>query len=162
MIDNNQQNNAVIVSVFNYAADRVKQSLGVAGEVMKQEAEKALKDRNGYATGKIVKTIKSKVKNIRDGFSLEFGCYAKSPTGYPYASVVEYGRRPGLRPPPSSVIEQWLYFKGRTGHISVMITQSTKGLAYIIAKKIGKEGIPEKPFMRPAFIVGLEQFRAEF
>jgi len=192
MTNYDQQNKEVIGRAFGYAVDLVKQRLGVAGEVMKQEAETILKNRNGYASGEIVKTLKSTVRKTNTSIVLEFGCYAKSDTGYPYASVVEYGRRAGLRPPPSSVVERWLYDKGRTGHIyvrdtkfsnsktakgndrkstsikkqlkasSVMITNDTKGLAFIIARRIGEHGIKEKPFMRPAFAKGVESLKIWF
>lgn len=184
MVNNDQHNKDVIGHAFGYAVSELKKFLLASGQVMKQDAEKTLKSRNGYSTGEIVKTIKSTVTETPIGMVLEFGCYAKSDSGYPYSSVVEFGRRPGEKPPPSSVVERWLYDKGRTGHIytrdlsllnkkrrstnikkqlkaqSVMVTQNTRGLAYVIARSIGEHGIKEKPFMRPAFVKGVEWLKA--
>lgn len=179
-MNNDQHNKEVIGYAFGHAVNELKRFLRASGQMMKQDAEKTLNSRNGYSSGEIVKTIKSTVTETRIGMVLEFGCYAKSETGYPYPSVVEFGRRPGEKPPPSSVVERWLYDKGRTGHIytrdlsllnkkrrstnikrqlkaqSVMVTQDTRGLAYVIARSIGEHGIKEKPFMRPAFAKGVE------
>jgi len=181
-----QRNKEVIGYAWGYAVNQLKIYLLKAGEVMKQDAAKTLKGRNGYASGEIVKTLKSMVVETPASLSLEFGCYAKSDTGYAYPSVVEYGRRPGERPPPSSVVERWLYDKGRTGHIytrdlsmlkkkrrstnikkqlkaeSVMVTNDTRGLAFVIARSIGVHGIKEKPFMRPAFTKGVESLKDWF
>lgn len=52
----------------------------------------------------------------------------------PYAAVVEYGRRPGRRPPPSQVIEKWL--ERRVG----LDRKEAMKRAWIVARSIGKKG----------------------
>ena len=64
----------------------------------------------------------------------------------PYWKYVEYGRRPNQKRPPTEVIEKWITEKNicitpdpRTNKIP-----STKSVAYVIARKIGRDGIPAK------------------
>ena len=54
-----------------------------------------------------------------------------------YAIVVEKGRRPGSTPPPVGPIALWLYRKG-------IVTDRSKirGAAYVVARAIGRRGIP--------------------
>ena len=53
-----------------------------------------------------------------------------------YGIYVEFGRRPG-KPPPVSAIAPWARRKG----IAV---------PYLVARAIGRRGIPPRPFLRPA------------
>lgn len=70
-----------------------------------------------------------------------------SPTGLlgtvysdsPYALAVHEGRRRGAKMPPPSALEGWL---GRHG-LDVR-------LAFVIARAIGRRGIPPRPFLRQA------------
>ncbi len=57
--------------------------------------------------------------------------------GLEYSQQLETGRSSGKQP-PSSVIEQWIYDKGIDSTIESNI--SVKSLAYLIARKIGREG----------------------
>ncbi len=57
--------------------------------------------------------------------------------GLEYSQQLETGRQPGKQP-PTSVIEQWIYDKGIANQIEGKITVSS--LAYLIARKIGREG----------------------
>jgi len=56
----------------------------------------------------------------------------------PYAPVVEYGRRPNKRQPPSKVIEMWA--KRKLG----LSAKEAKRAAFVIARAIGKKGIKGK------------------
>jgi len=57
--------------------------------------------------------------------------------GLDYTQELETGRNSGKQP-PSDAIEQWIYDKGIDSQIEGNIT--VKSLAYLIARKIGKEG----------------------
>lgn len=59
--------------------------------------------------------------------------------GEEYGGAVEFGRRPG-KPPPYKALERWAQLK-----------LGQKGLGFVIARKIGKEGTKPKPFLEPAF-----------
>ena len=58
-----------------------------------------------------------------------------------YGEQLEYGRKPGKQP-PSEAIEQWLVAKGIAGRLEGDISVSS--LAYLIARKIGREGWDRK------------------
>jgi hypothetical protein len=57
--------------------------------------------------------------------------------GVPYSQQLESGRVPGKQP-PSQMIEQWIKDKGIASRIEGKISISS--LAYLIARKIGREG----------------------
>lgn len=49
--------------------------------------------------------------------------------------------------PPLDLIEAWVKRKG----ITVPVGMTRRSLAFLIAKKIAKQGLPARPFMYPAF-----------
>ena len=58
-----------------------------------------------------------------------------------YAPFLEYGRRPGKRPPMDAIL-RWIVFKG-------ISTPNPRTLAFLIARSIGKKGTKGKyPFKR--------------
>lgn len=59
-----------------------------------------------------------------------------------HAVVVEFGRRPGRRQPPSRDIKRWLDAKG---------LPSDPQTVYLVARKIAKHGIPAVRFMSRGF-----------
>lgn len=59
-------------------------------------------------------------------------------TGVDYAPFVEFGRAPGRMPPPGE-LESWA--NAATGN---------PGSAYALSLSIARQGIPPKPFLRPA------------
>ena len=61
-----------------------------------------------------------------------------------YGVVVEFGRRPGQTPPPVAVIKRWAVLHGLS-----------EGLAYPIARAIGRRGIPGRFMFRYAAQRGL-------
>lgn len=54
-----------------------------------------------------------------------------------YGDQLEFGRKPGKQP-PSEAIEQWIRDKGIAARLEKDISVSS--LAYLIARKIGREG----------------------
>lgn len=67
-----------------------------------------------------------------------------------YWEYVENGRKPGKFPPPNR-IREWILVKpikpkaGKDGRLPTV-----NQLAYLIGRKISLEGIPKRPFFRPA------------
>ena len=59
-----------------------------------------------------------------------------------YWYVVNYGRKPGKPMPPIRPILEWMKVKG----IKESTAKKTKSLAWVIAKKIGDDGIPGTNF----------------
>lgn len=60
----------------------------------------------------------------------------------PYAEPVEYGRQPGFMPP----VEPFIKWAHRHG------SKDPERAAWAIAIKIKNEGIPPRPFLRPALV----------
>lgn len=63
--------------------------------------------------------------------------------GLPYSQQLETGRQAGKQP-PSEAIEQWIINKGIAATIQGKITISS--LAFLIARKIGREGWKREQF----------------
>lgn len=53
----------------------------------------------------------------------------------PYAAVIEYGRRPGSKPPPVEPIARWAQRRLRLPY------EQAKGVAFAIARSIGRRGL---------------------
>ena len=58
-----------------------------------------------------------------------------------YPAVMEFGRRPGSMPPPGALV-RWV-------HLRLRVPEEEAGrVAFLVARKIGKRGIPGKFFMK--------------
>lgn len=64
-----------------------------------------------------------------------------------YWKYVEYGRRPG-KMPPIDAIEQWVKIKPVVPNAINGRVPDTRQLAFLIARKIGREGIEPKNYLR--------------
>lgn len=64
-----------------------------------------------------------------------------------YWKYVEYGRRPG-KMPPIDAIEQWVKVKPVVPNAINGRVPDTRQLAFLIARKIGREGIEPKNYLR--------------
>ena len=101
------------------------------------------KRRNAYASGNLYNSLAYRL-NIKGG-SIEIRAFAKG-SASKYFEVREFGRRPGTMPPVSA-IEKWisqkpLKLRDKTSGAFVKSTPELKRqVAYLIAKKIQKEGI---------------------
>ena len=60
----------------------------------------------------------------------------------PYSLFVELGRRPGRRPPPSSVLIPWIQAK-----LVLRPGQSAASVAFAVARGISKKGIKARPVL---------------
>jgi hypothetical protein len=61
-----------------------------------------------------------------------------------YAPVMEFGRRPGARMPPIDPIQRWV--RRKLG----LRSSEARGVAFVIARSIGRRGIPGAFFFRDA------------
>jgi hypothetical protein len=69
----------------------------------------------------------------------------------PYAGVIEYGRRAGVRPPAAALVP-WV--RRKLG----VSAKKAPGVAFVIARKIGARGIPGKHVLTdPAYQTHLQQ-----
>lgn len=101
--------------------------------------EKAVKD--GMPTNWALRNDIFFILNINeDQYEITF----KAPSYWKYAN---YGRNPG-KMPPTSEIESWIIRKRITPRaLSGRKIPSVTSLAYVIARKIGREGIKGKHFI---------------
>lgn len=60
----------------------------------------------------------------------------------PHAVFVEGGRMPGATQPPSTAILQWV-----NRHMNVSSRKEARSIAFLIARAIGRRGIPARPVM---------------
>jgi len=83
----------------------------------------------------------------------------------PYAAVIEYGRRPGARPPPFGPILRWVELKlVQEGAVE---PEEAEDVAWAIRQSIATKGIPpkrilgslEKPIGRKFLIEALKRLR---
>jgi hypothetical protein len=63
-----------------------------------------------------------------------------------YADVIEYGRRPNKKAPPSDAIEEWLSLpkiklRNKNGQFIKKTETNLKSAAFVIARSIGRKGI---------------------
>lgn len=75
-------------------------------------------------------------------YSVEF----KAPEYWKWAN---YGRKPG-KMPPINAIEQWINVRGITPKSKNGLPVSEKSLAFLIARKIGRDGTEGSHFLEPA------------
>ncbi|NCA93502.1 hypothetical protein EOM82_09830 [bacterium] len=66
---------------------------------------------------------------------VEYDKGVKLVSSFKYFAVLEAGRRPG-KMPPTKPIEDWIYARG----LQKETDAKTRGFAFAIARKIGKEG----------------------
>ncbi|MFA5412786.1 MAG: hypothetical protein WC350_05575 [Candidatus Micrarchaeia archaeon] len=68
----------------------------------------------------------------------------------PYADFVEYGTIPHNLPP--HVLDEWCRMKFG------LSAKDARRVAFLVARKIAREGIKEKPFLRPAMNKAIEKY----
>lgn len=112
--------------------DRIKQlSQGIV-----EQYRKILSDEGINASSTLSQTADIEVEF--DGVVLRVSLLLE-----PYWKYVEYGRRPGKMPPIDN-IKEWIRVKPIIPDSSSGRVPSANQLAYLIARKIGREGIPAR------------------
>lgn len=94
------------------------------------------------------------VKQIRKGFAAQIGSGVLSGKPLVYAEAIEFGRKPGGFPPwqENSGLYRWV--KNKLGIVGKM----TKTVAFLIARKIAKEGFEKHPYLKPAHDSEINKF----
>jgi hypothetical protein len=115
-----------------YAA-LVKPALQDAGNLVRDDARAAVPTDRKLLQNAIVAELQSGAAPLS-----VFVGVLKGPA-LQYAAAVEKGRRPGAPPPPTKPIEAWARRKG------------IDAPAYVLARAIGRKGIPARPFLAPAW-----------
>ena len=74
-----------------------------------------------------------------------------------YGANVEFGRRAGAKMPPVDALLGWV-----VRHGLARSPKQARGVAFAIARKIARRGIPPRPYMAPALARNLPDIRARF
>lgn len=107
-------------------------------EALKADFIEAYDAKGMRATGQWADALEVEVTADNESFH-----YKAVIKGLEYSQQLETGRSAGKQP-PSTVIEQWIRDKGIASQIQGRITISS--LAYLIARKIGREGWKREGF----------------
>jgi hypothetical protein len=73
-----------------------------------------------------------------------------------YPAVMEFGRKPGAKMPPPKALERWVWL------VLKPPKKMVKGIAFVIARAIGKRGIKGKRFLQRGFERSKRQVYANF
>ena len=178
----------IVLAAYKELNNRIFNLVLKAGETMKTEARDKVTVNESYVTGGLRDSIYSRVYFDNGDIVLELGANAKADgNDYPYPAVVEYGREAGKKMPPVRAIKDWLYEKARikgqmvfnfekksvivrgrskkkfqSAQAALMLDREMTSLAFIIGKKIAKNGLKPKPFLTPAFELGVDELIKEF
>ncbi len=104
-------------------------------------------------TGTLKRSISFQVQNADPiPTRVEIGTFG---TNVKYAPFVEFGRKPGRKPPPYDQIEWWFRRKNKLGmkRTTIKVDDQQVSMAAIakrISWSIGRRGIKAKPFLEPA------------
>ena len=80
-----------------------------------------------------------------------------------YWKYIENGRRAGAKMPPLEVIEKWIDVKEIKSHSMTLksgktVVPTIPQLSFLIARSIGRRGIPPKPLFKNSFEAAKQQF----
>ena len=119
-------------------------ALRVYGGLMVQRLVEGLNQNNSNASGSLNESIALTLKNQGAGFFVD---------GLDYWGAVDGGRKAGKRP-PITAIEQWLRYPNVRDKIRFGASDKAfgekerKALAFMIARKIGREGTKGNNFFK--------------
>lgn len=106
--------------------------LNLIGKAVTDEYKRKLNEGDVWATGKLFNSVDYKIIKTEKGYNLAF-------LAEKYYINIEEGRAAGKKMPPLNEIKTWIIEKG---------LPRTKGLDYIIARSIAKNGIRPRPYLR--------------
>lgn len=109
-------------------------ALRTYGGLIASRLSQGLKDSNSDASGKLDESIKFKVSSKSNKLTMDLSMLD-------YYEFVDEGRKPGRMPPTRPILE-WLSYPNVKDKVGVSGLEDSKlqGLAFAIAKKIGREG----------------------
>lgn len=117
-------------------------TLDELGKIIYDNLIKEIDSNNKVASGNL-RNLTSYEVEINSGHYI---IYMNMPAYWKY---VEYGRRPG-KMPPRKAIEDWIRIKPLVPTARGGKVPTTEQLAFLIQRKIGREGIPPTPILSNA------------
>lgn len=78
-----------------------------------------------------------------------------------YYKYIESGRKPGAKMPPLKVIIKWIGVRKIIPRKVNGITPTVKQLAFLIGRKISRDGIRAKPMLGAAILMNERQFQQD-
>ena len=130
-------------------ASNLTQALRRVGGLTIQRLRQGLVENNSDASGELGKSIGANIKETPKGIDMNI-------IMLDYWEFVDQGRKPG-KPAPISKIMEWLTYpnvrdKMRGGQSDASFTESEqKSLAFLISRKIGREGTKGTDFATNVF-----------
>lgn len=106
--------------------------------------------------GELYRTISYSVSTVSSGWVISVSLAE-------YWKYIENGRRAGAKMPPVSAIENWINVKQIVPHSMTLKSGKTviptiPQLSFLIARSIGRRGIPPKPLFKNSFEAAKQQF----
>ena len=136
-------------SDFEKAVELLGQYERISDEHLKKATDASLKLVQGRARttapvfrGQLRNSITTETRTVAGEITGRVFSTIQKP--YPYPVVMEYGRKPGAKMPPPSAIERWVHL------VIKPPARQLKGVAYVVARAIGKRGIKGKFFLTNA------------
>ena len=162
---------------FGLKYDSIENYLKSYGKYIVRQARGILKKRN--STGKLSKSLKYKIVKSKDGYDIQFLAskyaafvnkgvsgtrhkrYFITKDGKRKLSPFSYKNSKGHSQPPSSALDKWVVRKGLSPRTKGGQFISRKGLNYIIARSIGRKGIPALSFYTQPLSYSYNVFKKE-
>ena len=109
----------------------------------------------GYQDGQLYRTLSYSVKMDNSSWLISISLEE-------YWKYIEYGRRPG-KMPPLDAIEKWIKVKQilprpLTLKSGKSVVPTIPQLSFLIARKIGRDGIRPRPFFKQSFESAKREF----
>ena len=112
----------------------------------------------GYQDGQLYRTLSYSVKMNSSSWLISISLEE-------YWKYIEYGRRPG-KMPPLDVIEKWINVRQilprpLTLKSGKSVVPTIPQLSFLIARKIGRDGIQPRPFFKQSFEEAKREYLAK-
>jgi len=141
-----------LVAFGNDVVERAQRNLGATRRVKG-------KNRRAVASGNLKNSLTFSLRRSGEGYTIQFKARG---TASRYAEVIEDGRKAGAKAPPIEPILAWIKIKGikardEKGKILKQTESRKRGLAFAIARGIGKNGIEPVKYFENAYKDAIEE-----
>ena len=156
----NDNNELAKPNYFKVINEMAKVVIDLMKEDYKRWKQVGNRKRRAVATGTLVKSLAYRL-NIK-GNDIDITVYAKGDAKN-YYEAVEFGRGKNKKAPPVDSILSWMKAKpvvlrDSRGKFTKSTQEQKKAVAFLIAKKIGKDGIPARRSFDEAVSLVIDEF----